>query len=279
MAKIKRIIKKIYSLILKPEMKILPGNLAFFLVLSVAPIITLIGVICSSLSLSTDVISNFMNEYFPTQISNILVPFFSGQGVTTNVVIFTIIGFFVASNGTHAIIIASNRLYKVEDSSYVKKRLKAFHMIILLILLIIFMLVFIAFGSGIISFLTQHLTGYLSKIVYYIYLIVKWPIGLSFIFMIVKLIYTIAPDIKISSKNVNKGAIFTTIGWIIVTFIYGYYATNIANYDMFYGSLSSIIVMMFWFYLVAYILVIGIAINVSTYKREETMDKIEKNES
>lgn len=269
MAKIKRIIKKIYSLILKPEMKILPGNLAFFLVLSVAPIITLIGVICSSLSLSTDVISNFMNEYFPTQISNILVPFFSGQGVTTNVVIFTIIGFFVASNGTHAIIIASNRLYGVDDASFLKKRLKAFNMIILLIFTIIFMLIFLAFGNTIVSFLTSKVLKEFKDIIYYAYLIIKWPIGLLFIFIIVKIIYTLAPDKKIKSKYVNKGALFTTIGWILTTFCYGYYATNIANYSLLYGNLSNIVVMMFWFYLIAYILVIGIVINVMSYNEKD----------
>lgn len=268
----KKIIKKMYSIITRPEMKILPGNLAFFLVLSIAPIITLIGVLASMFNLSTDIIANFMNSYFPSQISSILVPYFSGQGITLNVVVFTVMGLFIASNGAHAIIIASNRLYKVEDSSFLKKRLKAFNMILLLLFLIIFLLIFLAFGSKIIDFLTNNISDNLSKIIYYIYLIIKWPIGFLFIFIIVKFLYTIAPDKKISSRYVNMGSIFTTISWFVVTFIYGYYATNIANYSLFYGSLSSIIVMMFWFYLIAYIFVIGIVINIIFYK----MNKVEE---
>jgi len=39
----KRYIKKLIKIIKKPEMKILPGHLAFFLVLSLIPIITMIG--------------------------------------------------------------------------------------------------------------------------------------------------------------------------------------------------------------------------------------------
>lgn len=272
MAKIKSVIKKMYEIICRPEMKILPGNLAFFLVLSIVPIVTLIGVICSMMAISTDTLSNAMNQYFPNQISQILVPYFSGQGIDFNVVIFMIMGFFIASNGTHAIIIASNRLYKVEDSSFLKKRLKAFNMIILMILLIVFMLIFLAFGNMIMNFLSDNLLGRFSKIAYYLYLLIKWPIGFLFIFIMIKLIYTIAPDKRIKSKYVNKGAIFTTIFWVVVTFIYGYYATNIANYDLFYGNLSSIVVMMFWFYLIAYILVIGIVINITCYKEEETMN-------
>lgn len=52
--RVKNILTKLYNIIRKPEMLILPGNLAFFLVLSVFPIIILIGLIASTFSLSLD---------------------------------------------------------------------------------------------------------------------------------------------------------------------------------------------------------------------------------
>ena len=48
--------------------------------------------------------------------------------------------------------------------------------------------------------------------------------------------------------------------------VYSYYANNIANYGVFYGSLSNLIVLMIWIYILSYILVIGIAINSSIYE-------------
>ena len=63
----------------------------------------------------------------------------------------------------------------------------------------------------------------------------------------------------------NKGALFTTIGWIIVTAIYSFYISHFANYQMFYGGISTIIVMMIWIYFLSYILVMGIAINQANY--------------
>ena len=77
--------------------------------------------------------------------------------------------------------------------------------------------------------------------------------------------YTIAPDEEIPSKFMNKGALFTTISWIVITFGYSYYVTNFANYSIFYGSLSGIIVMMIWIYLLSFIFVMGIAINAEEY--------------
>ena len=70
-----------------------------------------------------------------------------------------------------------------------------------------------------------------------------------------------APDKKIPSKNVNGGAIFTTIGWILSTSLYSYYISHYANYSIFYGSLANIVILMLWVYLLSYIFVIGIAMN------------------
>ena len=77
----------------------------------------------------------------------------------------------------------------------------------------------------------------------------------------------------------NKGAIFTTIGWSLATVVYSFYVTNFTNYNLFYGSLTNIIVMMIWIYLLSYILMFGMAINASSYKIEQEkieMDKKEK---
>lgn len=272
----KKILKKIWNLLSRPDMKILPGNIAFFLILSIIPIISLIGFISGNFNIPITTLTDFMNNYFPKEISSILVPYFSGQGVNLNVIIFTITGFILASNGTDAIIITSNKLYKFDDSNYIKRKLKSFNLILLLILLIIFMLLFMAFGNKIVIFLTDNFFTGFEKYVYYVYLIIKWPIGFIFIFFIVKLIYTISPDQNIPSKYVNKGAIFTTIFWIITTYIYGYYATYVADYSLFYGNLSNIVILMLWIYFISYILVIGIIINVSSYEISKNMNNEEQ---
>ncbi len=75
-----------------------------------------------------------------------------------------------------------------------------------------------------------------------------------------------APDKKIPSFTVNKGTIFATTMFVIVTEIYTYYAHNLANYDIFYGSLSSIVMVMIWLYFLANTITIGIALNYSSEK-------------
>ncbi len=250
-----------------PSMAYLPGNLAFFLVLSIFPILTLIGVIAGSFSLDINSLVNLFDIALPSGVASVLASFVEGKAFDSNVGIFMIIGFFLASNGAHAIILASNNLYGFPNSDYVKRRIKAMIIIIIMILLFIFMLGFLAFGNHIVNLLLKQISDKnLVMIIYNTFIILKWPFALLVIFFNVKLIYTIAPDWKIMSKHTTRGAIFTTISWIVVIQIYSYWVTHFSNYNLFYGSLSNIVILMLITYIISYILVIGIAINVKTYE-------------
>ena len=265
--RVKNILTKLYHIIRKPEMLILPGNLAFFLVLSVFPIIILIGLIASTFSLSLDSIVAFINENLPRQISDIITTFISGKGIDFNVGFFTVTAFVLASNGPHSIIVTSNTLYNFEQGSYLNRRIKALILTILLVLLFIFIIVVLAFGNIIVKAIFEiGILKNLSSFAYSMFVYLKWPIAFFIIFFSIKLLYTIAPDYNIPSKYVNKGAIFTTLGWILTTAIYSYYVTHFSKYDIFYGSLSNIIILMMYIYFLSYILVLGIAINSSSYE-------------
>ena len=110
--------------------------------------------------------------------------------------------------------------------------------------------------------------------------VLKGPISWFIIFLFIKILFTMAPDKKIQAREVNKGAIFTSIGFVIVTYIYSAYTTNFAKYDVFYGNLASIVVLMIWFYLLSYIITIGLAFNyreeVITLEKTAKLDVIEK---
>ena len=79
MNKYKRWLKEIFKIIKTPNMLILPGNLAFFLVLSITPIVTLIGFGASLLGISIDSVLNFLNDTLPQEIIDTLLPFISGN--------------------------------------------------------------------------------------------------------------------------------------------------------------------------------------------------------
>lgn len=269
MKQIKTLIKNLYQVTMKPEMRVLPGNLAFFFVLSIVPIITLIGFIASYFSISIDSLVDFLLSTLPKEVTKVLLPFIEGKGIDGNIIFYMITGFIVASNGAHSLILTSNILYEIPHSEFLKRRIKALFLTILMVSLFFFVVVFLAFGNIIVKFILDlEFMRQVSESVYYLFVFLKWPIAFFCIFFLVKMIYTMAPDERIPSRYVNNGAIFTTLAWSLVTAIYSYYVANFTNYDIFYGSLSNIIVLMMWVYILSYILVVGIAINTEGYKKD-----------
>ena len=267
MTRIKSYFKRLFNITNTQSVKLLPGNIAFFLVLSLFPLITLVGVIATLLGVSSEGLVNVIDTSLPRNISSILDVYIIGRGFDTNIGIFMIIGFILASNGAHSIIIASNSLYGFPNSSYLKRRVKSIFIILLLIVMFIFMIGFVAFGNYIVNYVVENLKDIkTANLIQNGFNILKWPFSILIIFLNVKLIYLIAPDSKLPLKHTTKGAIFTTVFWILIVELYSYWVTNFANYDLFYGSLSNIAILMLLTYFISYILVIGIAINVRSYE-------------
>lgn len=242
----------------KPEMRILPGNIAFFFVLALIPMFTLMVAIASYFSVSMDMIVNFINDLVPHEVSEMIIDAIFTKGYDSSIGIFNVVALFVASNGTYAIITAANTLYKVKNNDALKDRVKSIILLFLLLMLLVFLIIVPMYGGKLLSLFGNT---ELVNDIRFVFGIVKWPVTIFLIYVSLKLIYTIAPGIKISSSSTTIGARFTTIIWTITTAIFGYYLKHFANYSAIYGSLSNLIILMMWLYIISYVFVLGLAIN------------------
>ena len=241
----------------RPEMLILPGQIAFFLFLSLVPTITLIGYACTYINISNDLVSTLINNTLGSDVSELLTPILTSTAITPTFFITLGIGYFIASNGMSSIIVASNTIYGIKDSGFFKRRLKAIVMELFIVILFLFILIAPLLGNSIINLLHYfNLDAETNSIVATTLNLLSGPISWIVIFIFIKIIYTMAPDKKLPSKNVNGGAIFTTIGWILITNVYSYYIAKFANYSLFYGSLANIETLMLWVYFLSYVFVI-----------------------
>ena len=199
----------------------------------------------SKLSLSFDSVTNFITHYVPAGVSGLIISIFEQQRVGTLDVLFIITAFYIAAKATHSIIIASTQIYGGKQRNFVRTRIKAIIMLIILIFLVLSIVGILSVGSRIVNYITE-VNGTISPYTSIFYDIIKWPFVFFMIFIAIKVIYTIAPNVTIPSKSVNKGALFTTIIWGATTFIYSFYVTHLANYSKFYGNLSNLIILMIW---------------------------------
>ena len=243
-------------------MLVLPGQIAFFLFLSIVPTITLIGYACSYLNISNDLVQQLISNAFGNDISDLVTPIITATKITPAFFISLGVGYFLASNGMASIIVASNTIYGIKDSGFFKRRLKAIIMEIVIVLLFLFILVVPLLGDSIIKLLHYfNLDTTTTTTIISVFNFLSGPFSWLVIFLFIRTIYAIAPDKKLVSRHVTGGALFTTFAWIAITSLYSFYINNYANYSVFYGSLANIVILMIWVYFLSYAFVIGMAMN------------------
>lgn len=262
--KITKTLHNILSLLQQPEMQVLPGQLAFNMLLSFIPILAICTVIISYF-ISNFNLTNVLDNYLPNSLAEILIPFVISMEKES--VIIVILGYiFMATKAPQAIIVSSNSLYKIKEDNHLKIKLKSIFMTIILILLLIFMLFIPIFGNVFLKIINKHFVSF-----DFLWLIQIAKIFASFIFIYIsiKLLYTMAPSKEVKSSTTTFGAIFTTVSWMITTEVFSFYITNIAKYDKLYGNFANLIILLLWVYLLAYLFVMGMAMNINKYNSLE----------
>lgn len=268
MDKIKKYIKKIIKILSLKELSILPAYLAYSLVLAIVPIITIIVVILGAFDISIDTVIALINDLLPNYASDVIVGAISGESFDWSVGVLNLATFVIAANGMYAIVNASNNLYKIDSESQIKDRIRSFLILIIMILLLLFMIIVPILGDKIIDIISGFdISKNIVESITLIYEALKWPITLLLIFFAIKAIYMIAPSVRVKSEETTIGAFVTTIGWAIFTAIFGYYINFFGRYDIIYGGLASIIILLIWFYVLSFILILGIVIDTMKYNK------------
>jgi len=264
----KLFLKKVVEILMRPEMAVLPGQLAFFIILSFVPIITLFGAVANILGLSMSSISSFINGIFPNVDLSLSTTTFDPSTMSISLIIIFVIMFYIASNGANSLIITSNEIYGIKQSNLFKRRFKAILMTILFVILYIFILVVPLLGTKILETVNYfNIKSFIMPLIPF----VKGPLTWIIIFGFIRLIYSIAPDRLMPNARVYSGALFTTFGWIVATAIFSKFIEHNTTYNIYYGSLSGIATLMLWVYILSFIFVMGMSLN---YRAEK--EKLEK---
>ena len=268
--KIKNFIKYLFLAIKRPEMEVLPGNLAFFFMMMMVPLLTILGLIISSINVGTSSLYEALINNFPQNIADLIVSI-SGEtssGIGIFVLLFS--SLFLASNGTYSMIITSNSIYGIKNTSYIRNKIKSIILMIILIILFTILLFIPMFNSKIINFIGELLnTNVASNLLVNLYQILKYPIMFILVFIFIELLYKFSPSDRKKRKTMY-GAVVASLLLIIATFIYSYYIEYFSTFENFYGGISSILCLMIYLNLVSYIFVLGMSIN---YAREKELNK------
>lgn len=92
--------------------------------------------------------------------------------------------------------------------------------------------------------------------------LVRWPVLFGLVLAGLAVLYRYGPVRKPAQwRWVLWGAGFATFLWILGSVGLSAYVSNFGDYDKVYGSLGAVIVLLLWFYLTAYVIILGAELN------------------
>lgn len=240
------------------------AQLSFYFILALVPIILLISQVLTMIFKQDleDAIGWLMdyfgNSSIARQIENLVIG--NGGGATS--LVFIIIAVWAASRVQFSMMRITNYTFSEGQSTgkgFLRDRLRAFATMGLTILTIIFAIVVLLYGDVILSAVLK-IIGKESDATD-IWMVLRWPIAIVLYFLMISFNYYVLPMRRMKFREVIPGSIFASIGLLAVSYLYSKYAFSIANYNLLYGSLATIVAMLFWFYFLAWVLFLGILVN------------------
>lgn len=261
-------IKQLVERINDADVTGLSAQLAYFFLLSLFPFLLFLVTLMGFIPISSESVMQFLDSFLPGDVSDMikdnletLVNNRSG-GLLSVGILGTI---WSASNGFNAITKSFNKAYQVEeDRSFILNRLIALGLMLGLVLVIAVALVGAVFGKVI----GEYVFGFIGLDDYVdAWNVIRWVVTTVTLFLVLFIIYILAPNEKIKMKDVVLGAIFATIAWQVVSLGFSYYVNNLGNYSATYGSLGTVIILMIWLYLSGIIITTGGVINAYVKER------------
>jgi membrane protein len=172
-----------------------------------------------------------------------------------------LISIWSASRGVDAVRRALNLAYDVTESRpYWRTQLISIAVTLagaLLVLVAVSLLV----AGGQLGFWIAAKLGVQNQFVFVLRWL-RWPITALMITTVAALAYYLLPDVEQEFKFITPGSVVGTLIWLLATWGFGGYVSSaFASYNVTYGSLGGVVVLLTWLYLSGFIFIVGGEIN------------------
>lgn len=257
------------------------ASISFNFLMAVPPLLiflfTLLSYIPGSKSLYNEILV-LLETIIPddttyVMIKKVLDDFFTGG---TGALSFgLLLAIYFSSNATLTIMrtFRKSMLHiEVEDRNFLQVRWSAIRLTFIIILLLIATILIMLTQTVVLKWVTNQLniedqwTDLLFNIGHFL-------VTFLLIFLAIGLIYKYAPHVQKKWKIRSPGAILATVLIMAFTYLFSYWVNNIASYNKVYGSLGSILILMFLVFVNSLVLLIGFELNVSINSLKRLSEK------
>ncbi len=232
------------------------AQMAFFYILSIVPLALLLSQLLMYI-FQTDinsVVGWFLSNTesgLAKQLENLLA--YKSAGAIN--VLYIFIALWAASRAQFALTRITNFTYtdgQTTGKSFWAERIRAVGTMFITLFVLFAALAVLIYGNKIV-------TAFFGDLNAWTYL--RWPVAFILYLLVIIVMYYILPTTKWKFRQLIPGTLFSAVGLLIVTWLYGLWVDLVVDYDIVYGALSNIVALMFWFYFFAWVICLGALFN------------------
>ena len=214
----------------------------------------------------------FMEALLPAQTTEFFYPIIADIAVNPRAGLISFVFFlsiFLSANGVNTIFSAFEHSFHVTiNRSFFRQYLVAIIVSIFLALLLLTSVGVILYGEYIINDLQSR--AYIDNDVFWISFF-QFVVFVIMIYGVIATLYYFGTKEGKESRFFSVGAITTTVLFIVTTYLFGVYINNFSNYNELYGSIGALLILMFYIWINANLLLLGFELNVSIRRLKDKL--------
>lgn len=259
------ILKRTFKEIGRDRVTSVSGGVTFFGLLALFPALTALVSIYGLVADRETILKNFdmLNRFLPPSAVDLI----GGQvksivetpatALSLAGIVSILVALWSANGGMKALIGALNvAWFQTERRGFIMLNVVSLCFTLGAIVMIVVMLGLIAILPAVLKALT------LGSGVETLVSLVRWPLMAGVLLLALAVIYRFGPSKDEPDWQwISPGAVFATVGLIVSSFLFSWYAENFANYNKTYGSLGAAVGLMMWLWIAAIVVMIGAELN------------------
>lgn len=237
---------------------------AYYVILSFIPFIILLLTLIQYTNINQHQLFDIISKLIPSSMNEMLLGivkevYSKSVGTVSISLIFTLLsadkGLFALTKGLHLVYHYSSH----EKKSMLYLKITSILKTMIFIILVAIGAILLVFGNTIVSTI-QEKFGLLENYTI-IFKFITQIIFTFVVFIVFLCLYKFIPGYKITFKSQIRGAIFSSIALIVISFIFSKYLDIFKGFSITYGSLTALMLIMMWTYTCFYVIFLGAEIN------------------
>ena len=171
-----------------------------------------------------------------------------------------------ATNGLASMMSAFDAtIHSINRRSWLSQRLAATLLLIILAVLLTLAIALLTGGKFVIAYL-QELDILRDSFTVFLLNFGKWIVIIALFFFANSFLYYMAPAKKTRWRFISAGSTLATVLSIGALAGFSYYINNFSQYNKLYGSIGTLLIILFLMYIMSLILLVGFELNASIYE-------------